>query len=48
MPLDRAEETLAIGRVHRLVFSVSDPPCPTLPLEGRKMHIQTDWGREAE
>jgi hypothetical protein len=40
-----------LQRVHRRLFrpdhdedDASDPPA--LPLEGRKLHVHTDWGRE--
>jgi hypothetical protein len=45
---DERQLLALLSRVNRIVFAVSDPPCPTLPLEGRKLHIQTDWGRDAE
>src|SRR5688572_11123379 len=45
---DERQLVALLGRVNRIVFGASDPPCPALPLEGRKLHIQTDWGRDAE
>lgn len=45
---DERQLVALLGRVNRIVFAVSDAPCPALPLEGRKLHIQTDWGRDAE
>ena len=34
------------ARVNRLLFSAMDDPVPALPLEGRKLQVHTDWGRE--
>ena len=35
-----------IGRVARLLFGAAAPSRPSLPIEGKKLHIHTDWGRD--
>jgi hypothetical protein len=34
-----------LSRVDRTLFHADDQPVP-LPLEGRKLHVHTDWGRD--
>jgi hypothetical protein len=35
-------------RVDRVLFRPSDEPALPLPLEGRKLHVHTDWRRDQE
>ena len=46
---DERQLSLLLERVHRNLFHdhSSDEPVP-LPLLGRKLQVNTDWGREAE
>jgi hypothetical protein len=40
------ELSLLLSRIDRTLFHLSaEAPAP-LPLEGRKLHVHTDWGRE--
>ena len=41
---DQRQLTALINRVDRQSFRKDDPGA--LPLEGRKLHIHTDWGRD--
>ena len=41
---DERQLTLLLNRVDRRIFRTDDPGA--LPLEGRKLHIHTDWGRD--
>src|SRR6185436_12437112 len=43
---DERQSTLLLKRVDRVLFHPSDDPVPALPLEGRKLHVQTDWERD--
>ena len=45
---DERQSTLLLSRVDRVLFHRSDDPAGVLPLEGRKLHVQTDWEREAD
>jgi hypothetical protein len=40
------ELSLLLERVNRSLFHPLDKAAPPLPLEGRKLQINTDWGRE--
>lgn len=44
-PDERALSALLM-RVDRALFRSDDEVVPALPLLGRKLHVQTDWGRE--
>ena len=35
-----------LTRIDRALFRSDDEAGPALPLLGRKLHVQTDWGRE--
>jgi len=37
--------SLLLSRLDRALFQPSDDGAATLPLEGRKLHANTDWGR---
>ena len=45
---DERQLTSLFTRVDRVLFRPSDEPAPPLPLEGRKLHVHTDWGRDHE
>jgi hypothetical protein len=42
---DEQQLTRLLSRVDRTLFHAADQPVP-LPLEGRKLHVHTDWGRD--
>jgi hypothetical protein len=45
------ELTALVERLDRVLFqppAVDASPSPSLPLDGRKLHAQTDWGRNLE
>ena len=44
---DERQLLALLGRVNRKVFGL-DPERIALPLEGRKLHVQTDWGRDED
>jgi len=46
---DERQLSSLLDRVHRLLFhpAAAEDPVP-LPLAGRKLQVNTDWGREAE
>jgi hypothetical protein len=39
------ELSLLLMRVDRAIFQPPDESAAALPLEGRKLHVHTDWGR---
>jgi hypothetical protein len=39
------ELSLLLQRVDQSFFAADDQAPPALPLEGRKLHVHTDWGR---
>jgi len=43
---DERELSLLLTRVDHALFQPLDSPPVALPLEGRKLHAHTDWGRE--
>jgi hypothetical protein len=43
---DERELAALLMRVDRMLFQSPDPSAPALPLDRRKMHVHTDWGRE--
>ncbi len=43
---DHRQLVALMGRVNEQVFKRSADDRPALPLAGRKLHVQTDWGRE--
>ena len=43
---DERQSTLLLARVDRVLFHPSEEAAPALPLEGRKLHVQTDWERQ--
>lgn len=45
---DERQLSLLLTRVHQAFFQPSDAAPLALPLEGRKLHVHTDWGREEE
>ena len=45
---DERQLTSLFTRVDRVLFRPSDEPPPPLPLEGRKLHVHTDWARDDE
>lgn len=45
-PDDRQMQAL-VTRVHRLLFGEPDATRPPLPLDGTKLHVHTDWRRDA-
>ena len=45
---DERQSTRLLARVNRVLFHASDDPVPVLPLEGRKLHVQTDWERDRD
>jgi hypothetical protein len=40
---DQRQLTALFRRVDRALFRPTDEPVVPLPLEGRKLHVQTDW-----
>lgn len=40
------ELSLLLKRVDRVLFKSDEPEPVAQPLEGRKLHAQTDWGRD--
>jgi hypothetical protein len=38
--------TLLLARVDRVLFRSTDEPVASLPLEGRKLQLHTDWRRD--
>jgi predicted nuclease of predicted toxin-antitoxin system len=45
---DERELSALLARVDRSMFQRDAPDPAPLPLEHRKLHINTDWGRDAE
>jgi hypothetical protein len=45
---DERELSSLLTRVDRSMFQRDAPGSPALPLEHRKLQINTDWGRDAE
>ena len=45
---DERELSALLTRVNRSMFQRDAPEPLLLPLEHRKLHINTDWGRDAE
>jgi hypothetical protein len=45
---DERQLLALIGRVARLLFSADAAAHSALPLEGRKLQVHSDWGREDE
>ena len=45
---DERQLSSLLTRVDRSMFQRDAPDPPPLPLEHRKLHINTDWGRDAE
>jgi len=46
---DEREMASLLQRIARALFSNdTDAPRVCLPLDGRKMHVHTDWGREGD
>jgi hypothetical protein len=45
---DERELSSLLSRVDRSMFQRDAPDPPPLPLEHRKLQINTDWGRDAE
>lgn len=43
---DERQLLALIGRVARLLFTTADASHAALPLEGRKLQVHSDWGRE--
>jgi hypothetical protein len=43
---DERELSALLMRVDRALFQPYDETATALPLEGRKLHVHTDWGRE--
>ena len=43
---DERQLALLLGRIDRRIFHADDPGA--LPLEGRKLHIHSDWARDDE
>ena len=44
---DERQLLALLGRVDRVLFQSATDPSP-LPLEGRKLQVHTDWGRDTE
>jgi hypothetical protein len=42
---DEQQLTLLLDRIDRTLFDNTDPTA--LPLAGRKLHVNSDWGRDA-
>ena len=45
---DERQLTLLFTRVDRVLFRPSAEPAPPLPLEGRKLRVHSDWGRDED
>lgn len=45
---DEGQLLALMKRIDRLLFSGVAAPRPGLPLEGRKLQVHTDWGRDDE
>jgi predicted nuclease of predicted toxin-antitoxin system len=45
---DERQLSALLTRVDRSMFQRDVPDAPPLPLEHRKLHINTDWGRDVE
>jgi hypothetical protein len=43
---DERELALLLARVDRALFQSGEETSRALPLEGRKLHAQTEWGRD--
>jgi hypothetical protein len=43
---DERQFLALLARIDRKLFQTSDDPRPALPLDGRKLHVHTDWARE--
>jgi hypothetical protein len=43
---DERELALLLARLDRALFQSGEEAPPALPLQGRKLHVQTDWGRD--
>ncbi len=43
---DERQLSRLLSRVDRTLFQAGDGPAAALPLEGRKLHVHTDWGRD--
>jgi hypothetical protein len=43
---DERQLSRLLSRVDRTLFHGADGPAAALPLEGRKLHVHTDWGRD--
>jgi hypothetical protein len=43
---DERELALLLARLDRALFQSGEETPPALPLQGRKLHVQTDWGRD--
>jgi len=43
---DERELSSLLTRVDRALFHPTDEASPALPLEGRKLQVHTDWGRD--
>jgi len=44
---DERELVALLKRVDRVLFQPTEDSAALLPLEGRKLHVQTDWERDA-
>ena len=44
---DERELRALVDRVDRVLFRAAETTRPALPLAGRKLHVHTDWAREA-
>ena len=45
---DERQLLALMKRIDRLLFNDADEARPALPLEGRKLQVHTDWGRDDE
>jgi len=45
---DERQLTALFRRIDRVLFRPSDEPATALPLEGRKLRVQTDWCRNED
>lgn len=43
---DERQLSSLLTRVDRALFQAADSECAALPLEGRKLQLNTDWGRD--
>jgi hypothetical protein len=43
---DEHELSLLLGRIDRTLFRLADGVTVALPLDGRKLHLHTDWARD--